>query len=224
MYTYYNDILLLNGLIWIQEKIMNSAGSLRLVIFIIYCCTRYYTTLSRRIGWITIGVQKTQTFWICTASSRVGERHNTCVSLVCMSTDCNIAMEIMAVLPVPDWAWAITSCPLTIGFMARCWMAEGRSKPKQQKVLVYMYSIVVARPNRAEAAGLDETYHTRICLGWGLPGGSSGRSRTALQHLWWTRTGCARSCPAAGRLPPVVRPLCVRVSKTTSPEWLFYFW
>jgi len=64
------------------------------------------------------------------ASSRVGERHNTCVSLSCKSMDCNIAIEIVAVLPVPDWAWAITSHPLTIGIMARCWMAEGCSKPK----------------------------------------------------------------------------------------------
>jgi hypothetical protein len=59
-------------------------------------------------------------------------------------------MEKVAVLPVPDWAWAITSLPdqnvrrydffffsfqseknspLMMGMMARCWMAEGRSKP-----------------------------------------------------------------------------------------------
>jgi hypothetical protein len=58
-------------------------------------------------------------------------------------------MEKVAVLPVPDWACAMTSCPgiyvsflfcwclaglgknvpLMTGIMARCWMAEGRSKP-----------------------------------------------------------------------------------------------
>ena len=37
-------------------------------------------------------------------------------------------MEKVAVLPVPDWACAITSCPLTTGTIARCWIAEGRSK------------------------------------------------------------------------------------------------
>jgi len=37
-------------------------------------------------------------------------------------------MEKVAVLPVPDWACAMTSCPLTTGTMARCWIAEGRSK------------------------------------------------------------------------------------------------
>jgi hypothetical protein len=37
-------------------------------------------------------------------------------------------MEKVAVLPVPDCACAITSCPLTTGTIARCWIAEGRSK------------------------------------------------------------------------------------------------
>jgi len=73
--------------------------------------------------------------------------------------------------------------------MARFRMAEGRLKPKHKR---YMY-ICVARPNRAEAAGLDETYRTRIRHGRGLPGSSSRRSRTAPQHvLRWSRTRCAR--------------------------------
>lgn len=38
-------------------------------------------------------------------------------------------MEKVAVFPVPDWAWAITSRPVMMGMMARCWIAEGRSKP-----------------------------------------------------------------------------------------------
>lgn len=57
-------------------------------------------------------------------------------------------MEKVAVLPVPDCACAMTSwpwirqrlafdiggaqeanSPLMTGMMARCWMAEGRSKP-----------------------------------------------------------------------------------------------
>jgi hypothetical protein len=37
-------------------------------------------------------------------------------------------MEKVAVLPVPDCAWAITSRPLVMGRMARAWMAEGFSK------------------------------------------------------------------------------------------------
>lgn len=37
-------------------------------------------------------------------------------------------MENVAVLPVPDWAWAMTSRPWIMGRMARCWMAEGFSK------------------------------------------------------------------------------------------------
>jgi hypothetical protein len=40
-----------------------------------------------------------------------------------------MAMEKVAVLPVPDWAWAMQSRPVMMGMMARCWIAEGRSKP-----------------------------------------------------------------------------------------------
>lgn len=69
------------------------------------------------------------TFCICTANSRVGDKHKTCVSLRDVSRLCNIEMEKVAVLPVPDWAWAITSRPLTMGLILRCCMADGFSKP-----------------------------------------------------------------------------------------------
>lgn len=36
---------------------------------------------------------------------------------------------IMEVFPVPDWACAMTSRPLTMGRTALCWMAEGFSNP-----------------------------------------------------------------------------------------------
>ncbi len=38
-------------------------------------------------------------------------------------------MQNMVVLPVPLCDWAMTSRPLRMGSMARCWMADGRSKP-----------------------------------------------------------------------------------------------
>jgi hypothetical protein len=44
-------------------------------------------------------------------------------------------MEKVAVLPVPDCACAITSCPLTTGTIARCWISEGRSKLGGDEVL-----------------------------------------------------------------------------------------
>jgi hypothetical protein len=37
--------------------------------------------------------------------------------------------EKVPVLPVPDWACAMVSCPLMMGMIARCWIAEGFSKP-----------------------------------------------------------------------------------------------
>ena len=43
-------------------------------------------------------------------------------------------MEKVAVLPVPDCACAITSCPLTTGTIARCWIAEGRSKLGRESI------------------------------------------------------------------------------------------
>jgi len=220
------DILLFNGLIWIQDKIKNSAGSLRLAILIIFCCTRYYITWSKRIGWRTLGVQKTQTFWICTASSRVGERHIACVSLSSMSTDCNKGMEIVTVLPVPDWAWAIT-CPLAIGFMARCWMAEGRSKSKQQKVstytcILYMWYVPNSQSRRDGGVRGDLSYAYMPRMRsfrrfiWSKP----DRTSTPLLDSYWMRNKWSGS----GHLCPVVRPLCELVSTTTSPECLFYFW
>jgi len=41
-------------------------------------------------------------------------------------------MENVAVFPVPDWAWAITSLPDVIWAIALCWIADGFSKPKIQ--------------------------------------------------------------------------------------------
>ena len=35
----------------------------------------------------------------------------------------------VAVLPVPDWACWMTSIPLAMGTMPRCWIAEGFSNP-----------------------------------------------------------------------------------------------
>jgi hypothetical protein len=42
---------------------------------------------------------------------------------------CRTAVENVAVLPVPDCAWAMASRPLMMGLMARCCMADGFSKP-----------------------------------------------------------------------------------------------
>eukprot|EP00958_Prasinococcus_capsulatus_P024517 scaffold3836_cov417-Prasinococcus_capsulatus_cf.AAC.19 len=69
------------------------------------------------------------TFSVCSASSRVGDRHKHCTSRVWMSTVWQMDRAIIDDLPVPDCACAITSRPLMIGMTARCWMAEGFSKP-----------------------------------------------------------------------------------------------
>lgn len=65
------------------------------------------------------------------ANSRVGDNINTCVSRSVVSRDCSMEIENVAVLPVPDWACAITSLPFTIGRILLCWIAEGFSKPEK---------------------------------------------------------------------------------------------
>merc|ERR1719244_1260504 len=62
-------------------------------------------------------------------SVREGARIRAWHSLNPVSIFSKMAMENVAVLPVPDWAWAITSIPLIQGTIARCWMALGFSKP-----------------------------------------------------------------------------------------------
>jgi hypothetical protein len=42
-----------------------------------------------------------------------------------------IAIEKVAVLPVPDWAWAMTSAPEMHGTIALCCIKEGFSKLQQ---------------------------------------------------------------------------------------------
>ena len=69
------------------------------------------------------------TFWICWASSLVGARIRAWHSLNPVSIFSRIAIENVAVFPVPDCAWAITSSPLMHGTIARCWIADGFSKP-----------------------------------------------------------------------------------------------
>ncbi len=54
------------------------------------------------------------------------------------SSFCSTGMANAAVLPVPEWAWAIVSWPSSKGTMARCWMAVGFSKLSNKKPWAYM--------------------------------------------------------------------------------------
>mmetsp|Transcript_44215 Transcript_44215/g.70974 ORF Transcript_44215/g.70974 Transcript_44215/m.70974 type:complete len:203 (+) Transcript_44215:1042-1650(+) len=69
------------------------------------------------------------TFSVWQASSRVGDSTKACTSRVDVSSIWHSASEIIDVLPVPDCACAMTSRPEQMGMMARCWIAEGFSKP-----------------------------------------------------------------------------------------------
>lgn len=56
-------------------------------------------------------------------------------------------IENVAVFPVPDCAWAMTSRPFIIGFIDLCWMAEGFSKPvvweKKYQIRFFHYGAAI---------------------------------------------------------------------------------
>lgn len=62
-----------------------------------HCFTHIYV----RHAFNTVDIAK-HTFWVCSASSRVGESTNACVSEEEVSSICRMPMENTAVLPVPD--------------------------------------------------------------------------------------------------------------------------
>ena len=72
---------------------------------------------------------QSHTFWICWANSLVGAKMSAWHSRMLVSICWRIEIENVAVFPVPDWACAITSRPWIQGIIARCWIAEGFSKP-----------------------------------------------------------------------------------------------
>ena len=63
--------------------------------------------------WYWKNKEETHVSWYitCWASSRVGERISAWHSDRSVSILCNTAVEKVAVFPVPDWAWAMTSYP-----------------------------------------------------------------------------------------------------------------
>ena len=120
------------------------------------------------------------TFWICVANSLVGERHKTWVSRTVVSIDWSKAMEKVAVFPVPDWAWAITSRLFTMGLMALCWIAEGFSNPKKVRI------------DRDKHKDLKVSYKIssifdKCTISWTWYANKNGRSKNKLekQSTWY---------------------------------------
>ena len=65
------------------------------------------------------------TFLICWASSLVGAKTNAWQLGDLLSMTCKSPIENVAVLPVPDWAWATVSLLLMTGKIPLCWMMDG---------------------------------------------------------------------------------------------------
>ena len=64
----------------------------------------------------------------CWANSLVGARTSAWVSLLLRSSFSRIAMEKVAVFPVPDWAWAMTSRPVNRVHNAQ-WKSHNQYSP-----------------------------------------------------------------------------------------------
>jgi hypothetical protein len=77
------------------------------------------------------------TLLICWANSLVGARMTAWHWGDLGSISCKTPIENVAVLPVPDWAWAIVSFLLITGRIPRCWMIDGFSKPKAKLEIRY---------------------------------------------------------------------------------------
>ena len=70
---------------------------------------------------------------VCSANSLVGDSTSACKSFDRGLIVCRIPTLKMVVFPVPLWDCAMTSRPRRIGMMARCWIADGFSKPMQSR-------------------------------------------------------------------------------------------
>ena len=77
------------------------------------------------------------TLLICWANSLVGARMTAWHWGDLGSISCKTPIENVAVLPVPDWAWAIVSFLLITGRIPRCRMIDGFSKPKAKLEIRY---------------------------------------------------------------------------------------
>ena len=60
--------------------------------------------------------------WTWTASSRVGQRTSACSVSLLGSRRSTMGIPKAAVLPLPVWAWPITSLPSSAGGMAPVWI------------------------------------------------------------------------------------------------------
>jgi hypothetical protein len=97
---------------------------------------------------------------------------------------------MLRALHLPDCACAITSSPIRMGFTARCWMADGFSKP-------YAY-IPLSSSSRSSIASKDSTVSSQFVCRSALSSGAPAASLQSTQALHQQRTGIsAHHCRAA---------------------------
>jgi hypothetical protein len=103
-------------------------------------------------------------------------------------------------LHLPDCACAITSSPIRIGFTARCWIADGFSKP-------YAY-IPLRSSSRSSIASKDSTVSSQFVCRSALSSGAPAASLQSTQALHQQRTGVNAHCYRA--------PLCAVHTHSTA--------
>jgi hypothetical protein len=81
--------------------------------------------MQQRVLTLRNSLKQKMTLLICWASYRVGARMMPWHSGFLLSISWRSPMAKVAVLPVPDWAWAMVSRLLMTGMMPFCWMMDG---------------------------------------------------------------------------------------------------
>lgn len=149
----------------------------------------------------------TTTFWICWANSRVGARMRAWHALMLGSIFWRTEMEKVAVFPVPDWAWAITSLP--VSSMSGCALCVKDSRVEHivltlddwhdSALLDSRWALETVGVDSAEELALE--VHGIEGVGGLIVVGLDLRWR-GCQSLVSQRTkACAAYCPAAHPLP-----------------------
>mmetsp|Transcript_22667 Transcript_22667/g.63214 ORF Transcript_22667/g.63214 Transcript_22667/m.63214 type:complete len:240 (-) Transcript_22667:36-755(-) len=108
------------------------------------------------------------------AISRVGASASPCVSDLAVSVKDKSTEQKAIVLPVPDFAWTITSWPVNAAGILRCCTGEGCSQPISRRLRNNGW----ANPRSAKLQLCVSASATSLVLKRGIsPGGWLGRSR-----------------------------------------------
>jgi hypothetical protein len=118
----------------------------------------------------------------------------------------------------PDWAWAMTSRPLIIGTIARCWIADGFSRPGQGSAVEQTPGAVIQRPTARLHEMPGPWWHAGAWCGGGkAAGGCDSSGSDLLPASLWMAT-CCRFAANRDGLAGGVRTVCIQPAQQVFPE------